>query len=66
VANPDNAGRLLATGYSCRSQVAHIDGVAIPHPIEALLGALNEERHAAPPIDVRERADFMSAHHEEY
>jgi Fe-S oxidoreductase len=66
VANRDNAGRLLATGYSCRSQVAHIDGVAISHPIEALLGALNEERHAAPPIVVRERADFMSAHHEEY
>ena len=29
VANPPNFGRLLATGYSCRSQVKLIDGVAL-------------------------------------
>jgi Fe-S oxidoreductase len=66
IADPDNAGRLLATGYSCRSQVAHIDGVAIAHPLQVLLAALKEERLAAPPTETRERTDFMSAHHEEY
>jgi len=35
-------GNLLATGYSCRSQVALIDGVRLLHPIRALLGLLRE------------------------
>jgi Fe-S oxidoreductase len=35
-------GNLLATGYSCRSQVALIDGVRLLHPIQALLGLLRE------------------------
>jgi Fe-S oxidoreductase len=65
VANPDNAGRLVATGYSCRSQVGHIDGVAIAHPIQVLLAAAREERLAASKVEIRERADFMAAHHEE-
>ena len=29
-------GRLLATGYSCRSQVKIIDGIALRHPAQAL------------------------------
>jgi Fe-S oxidoreductase len=33
-------GRLLATGYSCRSQVKIIDGVALRHPVQALRIAL--------------------------
>ncbi len=33
---------LLATGYSCRSQVALIDGVRLLHPLEVLLGLLRE------------------------
>ncbi len=33
-------GRLLATGYSCRSQVKIVDGVALPHPAQALLACL--------------------------
>ncbi|AXK38218.1 D-2-hydroxyglutarate dehydrogenase YdiJ [Crenobacter cavernae] len=41
---PIVAGRagteLLATGYSCRCQTALIDGVALPHPAQALLCAL--------------------------
>ena len=40
VAAPDGAGRLLATGYSCRSQAKRLDGVALPHPAQALLQAL--------------------------
>ena len=66
VADRGNAGRLLATGYSCRSQVAHVDGVRLAHPINALLAAVKEEALPAPKVDVPERADFVDAHHEEY
>jgi FAD/FMN-containing dehydrogenase/Fe-S oxidoreductase len=34
--------RLVATGYSCRSQVKRFDGVRIDHPIQALLRRLRE------------------------
>jgi Fe-S oxidoreductase len=40
VARAGRTGRLLATGYSCRSQVAGIDGVALRHPLQALLSHL--------------------------
>ena len=33
-------GRLLATGYSCRSQVKIIDGQVLPHPAQSLLACL--------------------------
>jgi len=33
-------GRLLATGYSCRSQAKLIDGVRLQHPAQALLSHL--------------------------
>ena len=33
-------GRLLATGYSCRSQVKIVDGQVLPHPAQALLACL--------------------------
>ncbi|WP_043753808.1 FAD-binding and (Fe-S)-binding domain-containing protein [Methylobacterium nodulans] len=39
----DRAGRsdrLLADGYSCRSQVKLVDSIQLSHPIEALLAAL--------------------------
>ncbi|HEY1858311.1 D-2-hydroxyglutarate dehydrogenase YdiJ [Acidocella sp.] len=32
--------RLLATGYSCRSQVKLMDGLALSHPVQALLACL--------------------------
>ncbi len=34
------ASRLLATGYSCRSQVRRFGGVALQHPAQALLAAI--------------------------
>ena len=37
-------GRLLADGYSCRSQVKLVDGVALLHPIQALLDSV---RHSS-------------------
>ena len=35
-------GTLLATGYSCRSQVKLVDGVELRHPVQAILGAVRE------------------------
>jgi FAD/FMN-containing dehydrogenase/Fe-S oxidoreductase len=40
VAEWGNTGRLLATGYSCRSQAALIEGVRLLHPVQALLHAI--------------------------
>ncbi|WP_108445944.1 FAD-binding and (Fe-S)-binding domain-containing protein [Halomonas denitrificans] len=37
-----NAGRLLATGYSCRSQAKRFSDRALPHPLQALLGWLKQ------------------------
>jgi Fe-S oxidoreductase len=41
VAAEAQAGRLLATGYSCRWQAKRFDGVVLPHPAQALLRALH-------------------------
>ena len=40
VAEQGRTGRLLADGYSCRSQAKIIDGVRLPHPVQALLKVL--------------------------
>lgn len=40
VENPTTAGRLLASGYSCRSQAKRLSDVALPHPFQALLSEL--------------------------
>ncbi|RZN10358.1 hypothetical protein CWO91_13640 [Bradyrhizobium genosp. SA-3] len=40
VARWAQSGRLLATGYSCRSQVKIVDGRALRHPAQALLACL--------------------------
>ncbi|MCL6417276.1 FAD-binding oxidoreductase [Aestuariirhabdus sp. Z084] len=36
----NNAEELLATGYSCRSQVKRVDNVGVRHPAQALLRSL--------------------------
>jgi FAD/FMN-containing dehydrogenase/Fe-S oxidoreductase len=41
----NRSGRLLADGYSCRSQVKRKDGVTILHPLQALLAVVREENH---------------------
>ncbi|MBI8178240.1 FAD-binding oxidoreductase [Pseudomonas aeruginosa] len=38
-----NNGKLLADGYSCRSQVKRMEGKVIPHPLQALLNHVREE-----------------------
>lgn len=40
VNDPENQGKLVATGYSCRSQVKRLDEQQIPHPVQALLRAV--------------------------
>jgi Fe-S oxidoreductase len=66
VANPRNFGRLLATGYSCRSQVKLIEGVALRHPIQMLLARLKGPIEAKPRVADDVKAEYASAHHEEY
>jgi FAD/FMN-containing dehydrogenase/Fe-S oxidoreductase len=66
VANPHNFGRLLATGYSCRSQVKLIDAVILRHPIQMLLARLKSPVDGKPRDAGHPKADYASAHHEEY
>ncbi|MBV1789847.1 FAD-binding oxidoreductase [Marinobacterium sp. D7] len=40
VNTPANRGQLMATGYSCRSQVKRMDSQALPHPVQVLLGVV--------------------------
>ncbi|WP_136252962.1 D-2-hydroxyglutarate dehydrogenase YdiJ [Onishia niordana] len=40
VEDSDNAGRLLATGYSCRSQAKRLSDTALAHPLQGLLETL--------------------------
>jgi len=44
VNNPDNKGQLVATGYSCRSQVKRLDEKQLPHPAQALLDLIRANR----------------------
>lgn len=37
VQQPEYQGKLLATGYSCRSQVKRLDDRVLPHPVQMLL-----------------------------
>jgi Fe-S oxidoreductase len=41
------SGRLLADGFSCRSQAEIIDGVRLAHPVQALLAGLTHQPMAA-------------------
>jgi Fe-S oxidoreductase len=38
--DPRYSGRLLATGYSCRSQAKLMEDVRLPHPVQVLLTAI--------------------------
>lgn len=38
------AGRLVATGYSCRSQIKRFDGQQVPHPVQVLLEQLRQRQ----------------------
>ena len=40
--NPGNKGRVVATGYSCRSQVKRFAEYSIKHPVQALLKSIRQ------------------------
>ena len=42
VKDANNQGKLVATGYSCRSQVKRFDQQRLPHPLQALLAQLGK------------------------
>jgi FAD/FMN-containing dehydrogenase/Fe-S oxidoreductase len=65
LADPQHAGRTLATGYSCRCQAHLIDGVKLLHPAQVLLRAV-QGRSAAPAHRVEADAARALEHHEEY
>jgi FAD/FMN-containing dehydrogenase/Fe-S oxidoreductase len=66
VVDPRNFGRLLATGYSCRSQVKLIDGTVLRHPIQMLLARLKAPIEGKSRVADDAKAEYASAHHEEY
>lgn len=39
VEDPQLAGKLTATGYSCRSQARRLSNIGLPHPLQVLLAA---------------------------
>ncbi|MFT7562217.1 MAG: FAD/FMN-containing dehydrogenase/Fe-S oxidoreductase [Flavobacteriales bacterium] len=41
VQNSSNENQLIASGYSCRSQVKRLEGSQIQHPVQALLKAMS-------------------------
>lgn len=45
VADEQKQGKLVATGYSCRSQVKRLDQQNIAHPAQALLDIIRANRH---------------------
>ncbi|KQS82484.1 hypothetical protein ASG32_23260 [Methylobacterium sp. Leaf361] len=55
VAGQGRSGRLLADGYSCRSQVKLVDGLRLPHPVEIL-----RDRLAADPLAGRRTTPFTA------
>ena len=43
VEKPENQGRLVATGYSCRSQAKRLSDARILHPVQMLLHRLKDK-----------------------
>ena len=54
VTEKGRSGRLLADGYSCRSQARIIDGARLPHPVQILRAHLAGDPGAA---ETRRTAD---------
>ncbi len=43
--NPENNGRLVASGFSCRSQVKRMDNTILPNPLQVLLQATQIQKN---------------------
>jgi FAD/FMN-containing dehydrogenase/Fe-S oxidoreductase len=65
VADAHHAGRLLASGYSCRCQAALVDRASLPHPVQMLLHALKGAA-AASAVHAEERGQPERERHEQY
>ena len=67
VAEPRHAGRLVATGYSCRCQAALVDGIDLSHPIQVLLARVRAARavpaDASPPPPPMPSAPTLAPEH---
>lgn len=64
VADPRHAGRLLATGYSCRCQAALVDRATLLHPVQMLLRALRAA--TAPRAEPAPPNPLPAERHEEF
>ena len=63
LAGTASQGTLLATGYSCRSQVKLVDGVQLRHPVQAILGAVREPaKTGAKPRTIPREAKHAGLH----
>ena len=66
VSDPRHTGRLVATGYSCRSQASLMDGVHLLHPLQVLLARVKAGRSEVRATETRRSAGILAEHHEEY
>ena len=64
VNDPDHQDSLLATGYSCRSQVKRIDGQVLKHPVQALLALMTGTEAPHPAHHVKATAGSAATEHE--
>jgi Fe-S oxidoreductase len=65
LADARQAGRVLATGYSCRCQAALIDGLQLMHPVQLFLRVVKGGA-AGPSLHASTAALREQEHHEEY
>jgi Fe-S oxidoreductase len=65
LADPARAGRIVATGYSCRTQAKLVDATRLMHPAQMLLARVKGRRDA-PAERSPSAAPVPLAHHEEY
>ena len=66
VSDPRHTGRLVATGYSCRSQTSLIDGVHLLHPLQVLLSRVKAGEPEVRVTEVQRSPAILAEHHEEY
>jgi FAD/FMN-containing dehydrogenase/Fe-S oxidoreductase len=66
VSDPRFAGRLVATGYSCRCQAGLLDGAHLPHPVQMLLARLKADEGKRRPASQTNALVSATEHHEDY
>ena len=66
VSDPRHAGRLVASGYSCRSQASLMDGANLLHPLQVLLSRVKAGKPKVLPNDDHRPVSLVATHHEEY